>query len=91
MYSDAWVNKWESFNFWQIIFHFNVLLSNIFRYHESMENERAAREAAAKDVVAGLGGSLLNGDGSGELASVADSIESILASIVSDAPPAPSA
>jgi len=61
------------------------------KYHESMENERAAREAAAKDVVAGLGGSLLNGDGSGELASVADSIESILASIVSDAPPAPSA
>jgi len=60
------------------------------KYHESIEAERAAREAAAKDVVAGLGSSLLS-DGTGELASVADSIESILASIVSDAPPAPSA
>ena len=52
------------------------------RYHERLEAERQAREAAAKDIVAGLatGG---NGDAS---ASVAESIESILASIVSDAP-----
>lgn len=50
-------------------------------YHERLEAERAAREAAAKDIVAGLGGNMdNNGDGS----SVADSIESILASIVSD-------
>ena len=54
------------------------------KYHERVEAERTAREAAAKDIVAGLGG---DADGNGDpLVSVADSIESILASIVSDSP-----
>jgi predicted RNA-binding protein with RPS1 domain len=52
------------------------------RYHERLDAERQAREAAAKDIVAGLGGAS-SGD---PLTSVAESIESILASIVSDAP-----
>jgi len=58
------------------------------RYHERLEAERQAREAAAKDIVAGLGGGNGNGSGGGgdALSSVAESIESILASIVSDAP-----
>lgn len=52
-------------------------------FHERMDAERKAREAAAKDIVAGLGGSV--DDESGDpLVSVAESIESILASIVSD-------
>lgn len=51
------------------------------RYHERIEGERQAREAAAKDIVAGLGGSM---GGSDPLGNVAESIESILASIVSD-------
>lgn len=57
------------------------------KYHMRLEAERAAREAAAKDIVAGLGGSMgENGNGVDPLVSVAESIESILASIVSDAP-----
>lgn len=59
------------------------------RYHERLEAERQAREAAAKDIVAGLGGAM--GGSSGDpLVSVAESIESILASIVNDAPESPS-
>lgn len=55
------------------------------KYHERMDAERQAREAAAKDIVAGLGGNV--GESGGDaLGTVADSIESILASIVSDAP-----
>lgn len=55
------------------------------KFQERMDAERKAREAAAKDIVAGLGG---NADESSAdpLASVAESIESILASIVSDKP-----
>jgi small subunit ribosomal protein S1 len=56
------------------------------KYHERMESERQAREAAAKDIVAGLGGQVNNAEGD-PLTSVADSIESILASIVSDEAP----
>ena len=55
------------------------------KYHARMEAEREAREAAAKDIVAGLGGHS-GSDIDGDSSSVADSIESILASIVSDAP-----
>jgi ribosomal protein S1 len=55
------------------------------RYHERLEAERQAREAAAKDIVAGLGGAM-GGNSADPLSSVAESIESILASIVSDAP-----
>jgi small subunit ribosomal protein S1 len=57
------------------------------KFHERMDAERKAREAAAKDIVAGLGGSVGAGGAGGEtdpLVSVAESIESILASIVSD-------
>lgn len=53
------------------------------KFHERMDNERKAREAAAKDIVAGLGGNMEEGSGD-PLVSVAESIESILASIVSD-------
>ena len=60
---------------------------SLIRFHERAEAERAAREAAAKDLVAGLGGSVGEPGSVDGLASVADSIESILASIVSDAPP----
>jgi small subunit ribosomal protein S1 len=56
------------------------------KYHERMEAERKAREAAAKDIVAGLGGSLEGESGGDPLMAVAESIESILASIVSDSP-----
>lgn len=61
------------------------------KYHQRMEAERAAREAAAKDIVAGLGGALdaTLKEGSDPLLSVAESIESILASIVSESPAAP--
>ena len=52
------------------------------RYHERMESERVSREAAALDIVAGLDGVI--GGGSAEPESVAESIENILASIVSD-------
>lgn len=55
------------------------------KYHQRLDAERAAREAAAKDIVAGLGGAM-DGTGVDPLVSVAESIESILASIVSDAP-----
>lgn len=55
------------------------------KYLERMEEDRRAREAAAKDIVAGLGGAL-DESGVDPLVSVADSIESILASIVADAP-----
>lgn len=55
------------------------------RYHERMEAERKAREAAAKDIVAGLGGAV-EGDNGDPLLAVAESIESILASIVSENP-----
>jgi small subunit ribosomal protein S1 len=57
------------------------------KFHERMESERKAREAAAKDIVAGLGGSV-SASGADPLVSVAESIESILASIVSDKPEA---
>ena len=53
------------------------------KYHERLDAERLARESAAKDIVAGLGGAIADA-GSDPLASVADSIESILASVVSD-------
>ena len=53
------------------------------KYHERLEAERLAREAAAKDIVAGLGGAIADPDRD-PLLSVADSIESILASVVSD-------
>ena len=53
------------------------------KYHERLEAERVAREAAAKDIVAGLGGAIADPDRD-PLLSVADSIESILASVVSD-------
>jgi len=56
------------------------------RYIERMQEDRKAREAAAKDIVAGLGGAL-DESGVDPLVSVADSIESILASIVSDSGP----
>ena len=57
--------------------------AGICSFHERMDAERKAREAAAKDIVAGLGGNV--DDESGDpLVSVAESIESILASIVSD-------
>jgi len=55
------------------------------KFQERMEAERKAREAAAKDIVAGLGGSV-DESGADPLSSVAESIESILASIVSDKP-----
>jgi hypothetical protein len=64
------------------------VIITLCRFHERAEAERAAREAAAKDLVAGLGGSVGEPGSADGLASVADSIESILASIVSDAPPA---
>jgi small subunit ribosomal protein S1 len=59
-------------------------------YHERVDAERVAREAASKDIVAGLsnaisGSSGENNSGSNtSLITVADSIESILASIVGD-------
>jgi len=53
------------------------------KFHERMDNDRKAREAAAKDIVADLGGSV-DENSSDPLVSVAESIESILASIVSD-------
>ena len=53
------------------------------KYHERLDAERLARESAAKDIVAGLGGAIADSD-SDPLSSVADSIESILASVVSD-------
>jgi predicted RNA-binding protein with RPS1 domain len=62
------------------------------RYHERLDGERVAREAAAKEIVAGLGGAIEGDlseggvDGVDPLVSVAESIESILASIVSDPP-----
>merc|ERR1712146_31331 len=56
-------------------------------FHERMDAERKAREAAAKDIVAGLGGNV-EGESGEPLVSVAESIESILASIVSDDEPA---
>jgi small subunit ribosomal protein S1 len=51
------------------------------KYHERVEAERKLREDAAKDIVAGLGDAI---EGKSELVSVAESIESILASIVND-------
>lgn len=71
------------------------------RYHARLEAERVAREEAAKEIVAGLGGSLGDagadaaassggaaaaggGAEDSQSASVAESIESILASIVAD-------
>lgn len=54
-------------------------------YHERIEAERVAREAAAKDIVAGLGGAINDSSSSSDpIHTVADSIESILASIVGD-------
>ena len=50
------------------------------------EQDQEAREAAAKDIVAGLGGNAASDSNGDPLVSVADSIESILASIVSDTP-----
>lgn len=58
------------------------------KYQERLEAERQARESAAQGIVAGLGGaideSLGNGSSVDPLVAVADSIESILASIVSN-------
>ena len=54
------------------------------KYHEKMEEERKAREEAARDIVLGLGDSLdgLDGDESSEaadpLADVSDSLDSLL-------------
>ena len=64
------------------------------KFNERMESERQAREAAARDIVAGLGSGLdsaSEGDAAepvaaGDVGSVTESIESILASIVSDGP-----
>lgn len=56
------------------------------KYQARVESERLAREASAKDIVASLGGAI-DDSNSANLASVADSIESILASIVSANPP----
>ena len=56
------------------------------RYLERVESEKRAREAAAKDIVAGLGGAMEGDSGADPLMAVAESIESILASIVSDIP-----
>lgn len=54
-------------------------------FMERLEAERIAREAAAKDIVAGLGSVLNNnGENDDQIVSVAESIESILASIVGD-------
>jgi len=53
------------------------------KFHERMDAERKAREAAAKDIVAGLGGEIEDASAD-PLVAVAESIESILASIVSD-------
>jgi small subunit ribosomal protein S1 len=50
-------------------------------FHQRIENERLAREAAAKEIVAGLGGALNSSDNAG----TNQSIESILESIVNDA------
>ena len=51
------------------------------KYQERLATERLARETAAKEIVAGLEKAM---DGkSNDIVSVADSIESILASIVS--------
>merc|ERR1712064_229345 len=54
-------------------------------YHEKMENERKAREEAARDIVLGLGDSLddLGGSSTGDsaadpLADVSDSLDSLL-------------
>lgn len=64
-------------------------------YHTRMEADKLSREAAARDIVAGISG--LNTDaaapsgGGDNVVSVVDSIESILASIVSDGPEAPEA
>uniref|UniRef100_A0A7S0SQK5 S1 motif domain-containing protein n=1 Tax=Chromulina nebulosa TaxID=96789 RepID=A0A7S0SQK5_9STRA len=52
------------------------------KYQQRIEAEKLAREAAAKDIVAGLGGAIDDANVD-PLVSVADSIESILASIVS--------
>lgn len=61
---------------------FDSAEENAKAYHERMESERVSREAAALDIVAGLDGVI--GGGSAEPESVAESIENILASIVSD-------
>lgn len=64
---------------------FNNAEENARKYMEKLENERLAREAAAKDIVAGLGGELtLDGSNPDSILSVADSIENILASITGD-------
>ena len=56
------------------------------KYHERLEAERLTRETAALGIVAGLDDSIsnLSGNSVDPLVSVADSIESILASIVSN-------
>lgn len=54
---------------------------NAKAYHLRQETERVSREAAARDIVAGIGGL---GDSGDQVESVAASIENILASIVSD-------
>jgi len=61
---------------------FNKAEETAKKYHERLDAERLAREAAAKDIVAGLGGAIA--DSGNDPSSVADSIESILASVVSD-------
>lgn len=54
------------------------------KYHARLEAERVAREEAAKEIVAGLGGDSSDGNTQGGEQGVAESIESILASIVAD-------
>ena len=38
---------------------FSQAVATAARYHERLEAERQAREAAAKDIVAGLGGAMV--------------------------------
>ena len=67
---------------------FDMAEESAEKYHTKMEEERKARESAARDIVLGLGDSLdglgddLNGDSSGSsadpLADVSDSLDSLL-------------
>lgn len=68
---------------------FDMAEESAEKYHTKMEEERKARESAARDIVLGLGDSLdglgddLNGDGSeaassDPLADVSDSLDSLL-------------
>merc|ERR1712176_547358 len=67
---------------------FEMAEESAVKYHTKMEEERQARESAARDIVLGLGDSLdglgddLNGDDSSAssdpLADVSDSLDSLL-------------